>query len=206
MEKQWRDISIPLNKNMTTWPGDPPFSLKPAARIAHGDSCNVSEITLSTHTGTHCDAPWHFIEEGATLDTIDLSVFMGEALVLDFSSLPVIRAADLPPTQLPERILLKTAQSDRPTDAPFDPNFTALEEDAAARLVEDGVRLVGIDTLSIAPSGKSAPVHRALLQAEIVIIEGLRLGGVLPGTYEFLALPLAVDKADGAPCRALLRL
>lgn len=205
MGKNWRDISIPMRPGMTSWPGDPIYRFEPAARIAEGASCNLSEIHLCTHTGTHCDAPWHFIDSGKTLDQVDLSVFMGEALVVDLSAVDVIHAADLPEARLPERVLFKTRNSDRLVDAPFDPAFTALVEDAAERLVEDGVRLVGIDALSIAIKGKSGPVHRTLLGAGVIVVEGLRLAGVAPGPHEFIALPLPLAGADGAPCRALLR-
>lgn len=205
MRQTWRDISIPMHPGMTTWPGDPAYQFDAAARIADGASCNLSEIRMCTHTGTHCDAPWHFIDTGKTLDRVDLSVFMGEALVLDLSAVDVILAANLPQTRLPERILFKTRNSDRPADAPFDPAFTALEEDAAVRIAKDGVRLVGIDALSIAVKGKSGPVHRTLLGAGIIVVEGLRLAGVSPGMHEFIALPLPLSGADGAPCRALLR-
>ena len=203
--QQWRDISIPMFPGMTAWPGDPVFTLEPAARIADGASCNVSRIALCTHTGTHCDAPWHFIESGKTLDQVEPGVFIGDALVIDVPDARLVRAADLPATPLPERVLFKTRNSDLPVNGPFDPTFTALAEDAAERLVADGVRLAGIDYLSIAAKGHSGPVHRILLGAGIIILEGLRLAGIAPGVHPFAALPLPIVGTDGAPCRAFIR-
>lgn len=203
--QQWRDISIPMQQGMTAWPGDPVFSMEPAVRIARGASCNVSRISLCTHTGTHCDAPWHFIESGKTLDQIDPAVFIGDALVIEPADTDLVRAADLPAERLPERVLFKTRNSNLPVDGPFDPAFTALSEDAAERLVRDGVLLAGIDYLSIAAKGNSDPVHRILLGAGIVILEGLRLAGIAPGVHPFAALPLPIVGADGAPCRAFIR-
>ncbi len=204
MRQQWRDVSIPLRPGMTVWPGDPEFTFEPSSRITEGASCNMSHLTLGSHTGTHCDAPWHFIESGKRLDQVDTSVFMGGALVLEPTVTDHIRAADLPSDPLPGRVLFKTRNSEIPMDGNFDPSFIALEEDAAERLVKDGVRLVGIDYLSIAPKGKGAAVHRILLGAGVFVVEGLRLAGIAPGMHEFIVLPLPLVEADGAPCRAFI--
>lgn len=204
MDRYWRDVSIPLRPGMTVWPGDPEFTVEPVSSIAEGASCNMSQMTLGSHTGTHCDAPRHFIEHGKTLDQVDSSLYFGKALIIELKGEGPVRAADLPAERLPERILLKTRNSDIPVDGPFDPSFNALLEDAAERLVDDGVRLVGIDYLSIAPKGKGTAVHGILLGAGIFIVEGLRLAGITPGLHEFIVLPLPLAGADGAPCRAFL--
>ena len=204
MQYQWRDISIPMRPEMAVWPGDPPFRFEPASRMADGASCNTSKITMSSHTGTHCDAPWHFVDTGKTLDQVDPTVFIGDALVIALPEADLIRAADLPQTPLPQRVLFKTRNSNIPMDADFDRSFVALHEDAAERLVADGVRLVGIDYLSIAPFGNGTPVHRILLGAEVFVVEGLRLADIAPGVYDFIALPLPIAGADGAPCRAFI--
>ena len=204
MQYQWRDISIPLSPQMTVWPGDPKFSVEPAGRIADGADSNVSRITMSSHTGTHCDAPWHFVEEGAKMDEVDTSVFIGKALVVDLPDVDIIRAKDLPEEKLPKRVLFKTRNSFLPMDGTFDRSYVALHLDAAERLVADGVKVVGIDYLSIAPYRDAIPVHRTLLEAEVLIVEGLRLADITAGVYDFIVLPMPLVGADGAPCRAFI--
>ena len=204
MAAQWYDVSIPLRPGMTVWPGDPPFQFEPGARIAQGASCNTSVITCSTHTGTHCDAPWHFEDGGKRLDEVDTDLFFGDALLLEILDAAVISAPDLPAEQLPPRVLFKTDNSKRPPDAPFKEDFVALDAGAAQRLVDDGVRLVGIDSLSIAPRGASRPTHHILLANNVLVVEGLLLRDFQPGTYPFVVLPLPLANADGAPCRAFL--
>ncbi len=200
----WCDVSLPLHAGMTVWPGDPVFEITPCARMDAGDSCNVSQLRLGTHTGTHIDAPWHFDNTGKRLQQLDTALFFGDALLITCPEVDIIHASDLPATPLPPRILIQTKNAQLPPDAPFQEDFVALAEDAAQYLVEAGVRLVGIDYLSIAPKGQSGPTHRCLLENEVLIIEGLRLGGFSPGIYPFIALPLPLQDADGAPCRAFL--
>ncbi len=204
MQYKWRDVSIPMRPEMTVWPGDPRFSFEPASRMADGAACNVSRIAMSSHTGTHCDAPWHFVDDGATLDQVDPSVFIGEALVIELPDVDIIRAEHLPESKLPSRVLFKTRNSTIPMDGSFDREFVALHTDAAERLVTDNVKLVGIDYLSIAPFGDGVPVHRILLGAGVFVVEGLRLADVAPGVYDFIVLPLPIVGADGAPCRAFI--
>ncbi|MCK5862871.1 MAG: cyclase family protein [Candidatus Hydrogenedentes bacterium] len=204
MQCQWRDISIPISPEMTVWPRDPSFTIEPASRIASGAVCNISAMTMSTHAGTHCDAPWHFIEEGAKLDEVDTAVFIGKVLVIDLPQIDLICAVDLPTTKLPERVIFKTRNSFIPVDGEFDRNFVALHVDAAERLVADGVKLAGIDYLSISPYGDAIPVHRTLLEAGVFIVEGLRLADIAAGVYDFIVLPLPIVGADGAPCRAFI--
>lgn len=204
MAIQWHDVTIPMRPGMTVWPGDPEFEFEAASRIQAGASCNTSLLRLSTHTGTHCDAPWHFEEGGKRLHEVDSALFFGPALLIEWPERRSIRADDLPGGPLPPRVLFKTPNSERSTDGPFFADFVALEEDAAQRLVELGVRLVGIDYLSVAPKGQSGPTHHALLQREVFVVEGLRLAGMPPGLHEFIVLPMPLVDADGAPCRAFL--
>lgn len=204
MQIHWKDVSIPMAAGMTVWPGDPEFSLEPGSRISAGDSCNTSVIRLSTHTGTHCDAPWHFLDEGQRLHEVDTSVFFGEAALIACPGVDVVHADDLGPDPLPERILLRTSNSDFPPDAPFRTGFTGVAGDAARRMVEEGVRLVGVDYLSVAPFKASGPTHRVLLESQVFIVEGLLLDGIAPGVYPFVVLPLPLHGADGAPCRAFI--
>jgi len=205
LRHHWQDVTIPMRPGMTVWPGEPEFSFQPLSRIAEGASCNVSSIAMSTHTGTHCDAPWHFVDGAHTLDKVDRNLFIGEALVLSLPEVDVVDAAHLPENRMPTRVLFKTRNSEIPVDGMFDRNFAALSTDAAERLVADGVQLVGIDYLSIAPFDNGAPVHQILLSAGVFIVEGLRLADVSPGVHDFIVLPLSIEGADGAPCRAFIR-
>ena len=206
MKSAWKDVSIPMHNGMICWPGDAPFAFAPAARIADGASHNGSTLALSTHTGTHVDAPWHFEDDGKRLHEVDTDLFFGEARVIDLPDVDLIRAEHLTGTSLGSRVLFKTRHSNQPITDPFDTNFVALHDDAAQRLVEYGVRLVGVDYMSVAPyKQKGQPTHHILLQNEVLIVEGLRLAGVGEGPCDFVVLPLPLQDADGAPCRAFLR-
>ena len=203
MPIKWIDVSIPLRQETTVWPGDPVFEFTPTGRIARGDSCNTSRVSMATHTGTHIDAPWHFDDHGPRLNQIDPAIFFGQAELFDLPKVSVVTAADLGPGEIPPRILIKTRNSEIPCDGPFREGFVGLAADAAQRLVDEHVRLVGVDYLSIAPFKQEGhDTHRILLGNNIPCVEGLRLGGIRPGLYEFIVLPLHILGADGAPCRA----
>jgi len=205
MSVRYYDISIPLRVGMTVWPGDAAFELLPRTRINEGENCNTSWMGLSTHTGTHIDAPWHFEENGNRLEQIDTALFFGEAMLVELLDVDVIRAADLGPERLPVRVLFKTRNSQYPVEAPFRRDFVALAADAARRLVDDGVKLVGIDYLSVAPPQQPGQeTHHILLSNNVVVVEGLCLNGFSTSCYEFVVLPLALLGADGSPCRAFL--
>jgi arylformamidase len=201
----WKDVSVSMVPDMTVWPGDGTVSMRATTRVAEGAPSNVSEVTFSTHTGTHVDAPWHFIDDGKRLDGVDPAVFFGEARVYGFSELAVIGAEDFGEDPLPERILIKTRASHWSYEEAFREDFTALDPTAAQRLVDEGVKLVGIDYLSIEPFDQAdCPTHHILLGNEVFIVEGLRLADVVPGTYPFTVLPLPLVGVDGAPARAFL--
>ncbi len=205
MNIRWKDVSIPLREGMAAWPGHVPFSIQPGGRIAQGAGSNTSVLTICTHTGTHMDAPWHFEEGGRTLEQVDASLFFGGALVIEASGAPHITADALGPGPLPPRVLIKTINSDVPFEGPFRKDFVALEPDAAQRLVDEGVRLVGVDYLSVAPYQQPGQyTHHILLRNNVLIVEGLRLAGVPAGVHPFVVLPLSIDGADGSPCRAFV--
>lgn len=207
MGTQWIDVSIPMMEGMTVWPGDPPFTFEKASRIADGDSTNVSLIAMSTHTGTHVDAPWHFEDHGKRLHEVDSQVFFGGARLIDVGNVDLVTASHLGDAPLPPRILIKTRNSRRAAAVPFDTGYVALAEDAAQRLVDEGVRLVGVDYLSVAPFKQPGQgTHHILLQSDVFIVEGLRLETIPPGEVEFVVLPLPLHEADGAPCRAFVGL
>jgi len=201
----WIDVTIPMQPSMVVWPGDPAFTFEAAARIAEGESCNVSTISLSTHTGTHCDAPWHFENGGEKLHEVDTQIFFGEALLIDLPDVEIIRAKDLPKDKLPPRVLFKTRNAEYPHDAPFLKDYVALDACAAQRCVDDGVRLVGVDYLSVAPFKQPGqPTHHILLAAGVFVVEGLLLKNFAAGVYPFIVLPMHIVGADGAPCRAFI--
>lgn len=203
---QWIDVTIPLHTGTTVWPGDPDFETAPLQRIAAGDGCNTSLLRCCTHTGTHVDAPWHFEEDGKKLHEVDVNVFFGEALLIDLPDVDRIQAGHLGRGPLPPRILFKTRNSDYPADAAFRNDYVALGEDAAQSLVDNGVRLVGVDYLSVAPFEQPGqPTHHILLRNNVLVVEGLRLGGLSAGYCEFIVLPMALRDMDGAPCRAFVR-
>ncbi|MBI4728007.1 MAG: cyclase family protein [Acidobacteria bacterium] len=196
---------------MMVWPNDPPVSVEPAHRIARGDVANVSLLRLGSHTGTHVDPPCHFIEGAPAVDAIPLDALVGPAVVADLRGVSgAIGPEDLERLALPEgteRLLFRTDNSEiwgrRP--ARFPDSYVALSPEGARWVLARGIRLVGTDFLSIERAGAPGhPVHVALLSAGIVILEGLDLSGVEPGSYTLLCLPLKVAGGDGAPARAVL--
>ena len=203
------DITAPLSPSLPVYPGDPEVTITPIAQLQWGDATNVSRLTLSSHTGTHLDAPHHFFEEGLTIDSLDLRLLMGPARVCAFPHATMhLTAEDLRPLELAsiQRLLLQTPNAALWEKQGFQANYIALTESAAHLLVEMGVRLVGIDYLSVdAFERQDFPVHRILLGAGVLILEGLDLRTVPPDDYELLALPLLLAHGDGAPARVILR-
>jgi arylformamidase len=205
MAIRWCDVSIPMRPGMTVWPGDPPFDAAPLNRMAAGNTCNTTWIGCSTHIGTHVDAPWHFEENGKRIDAMDSSLYFGHALVIDLPALDMIQAEDLGTSPLPHRVLIKTRNSDYPVNGPFLQSYVALAPDAAQRLVDDGVKLTGVDYLSVAPfRQKGQETHHRLLRHGVLVVEGLCLRGIPAGTHLFVVLPLPLIGLDGAPCRAFI--
>lgn len=205
MALHWVDVSIPLQPGITGWPGDPHFACTPKLRLENGDDCNTSWIAMSTHAGTHIDAPWHYLPEGQRLHEINPNLFFGNAQVIEHEGEAPITAAALPERFQAQRVLLKTKASQRPPTAPFQTDFPALTPDAADHLIQQGIHLVGIDALSVDLfDAQDEPVHHTLLRNSVIIVEGLRLGNISPGVYGFVVLPLPLRDADAAPCRAFI--
>jgi arylformamidase len=200
------DISQTLQPGIATYPGDPEFFSHPVLSISEGKFVNVSAIRMGTHTGTHVDAPLHLNNSGGDVAAIPLENCIGPVRVLDFSNLMCIRAADLVSGEWTgvERVLFRTRSSSNPENA-FDRSFVWLDSDAAEFVAERGIRLVGVDAPSVDPfDSLELPAHRVLLGRNVVIVENLRLGQVLPGDYNLVCLPLKVAGADGSPVRAAL--
>lgn len=201
------DISIPVSTGMPVYEGDPPVEIEAVQRIARGDLANVSRITLGNHTGTHVDPPCHFIDGAATVDALPLEALIGPACVVDLTAANGISAMELEAAAVPdgtERLLLKTQNSQLWRERGFHRGFLGLQEDAARWCAERGVRLVGIDYLSIAPYDNPKPAHLTLLSAGVIIVEGLDLSAISPGRYTLICLPLKIKDGDGAPARAVL--
>ena len=203
------DVSVPLAAGIPTYPGNTPFQFEPVKRLAQGDSANVSRMVIGTHAGTHVDAPLHFFDGGAAADALALDLLIGRARVVDLPRRGGITADDLAAAGLREdlRVLFKTPNSAYWNGGgAFRPDYTHVTESGARYLVEQGVKVVGVDYLSVEEFKKpGAPAHRALLSQGVVIIEGLNLSDVEPGMYEMYCLPLRVAGADGAPARVVLK-
>jgi arylformamidase len=205
---EWIDVSVPLEDGMTVFDGERPFLRERTSAIADGAICNVSRMALGVHTGTHVDAPVHFIDGGDAAEAIALDALIGPAWVVDAIETTRITAADLDRFDIPAkevRLLFRTRSAHLWDTLGFEPGFVALDATAATELVRRGVRSVGIDYLSIAPIDDPVPTHRILFEAGVVVLEGLDLRSVAPGPYDLLCLPLRIVGSDGAPARALLR-
>lgn len=209
---EYIDISVAIRSDLPVWTGDPEVAINRASSIAAGDLANVTRLDMGAHTGTHVDAPLHFLDGRRSIEELDLNVLIGAAWVAEFDVPREITAVDLDAAGIPEgteRLLLKTRNSRLWTEKPasFDENFIGISVDGARWLVDHGVKLVGIDYLGVerfdsVPLG--APVHKTLLAAEMILLEGLNLSAVQPGAYQLICLPVKIQGADGSPSRAVL--
>jgi arylformamidase len=202
------DISSPLGADTPCFPGDPRIAVTRVRSIERGDPYNISALEMGSHAGTHVDPPIHFVPGGATIDRVDLAQLNGRCEVVEVPArVRTIGAAEL--VDVPrgvERLLLRTSNSDRwAAGASFFADYVALDTSAADQLVERGVRLVGLDALSIESDATGRfPVHHRLLGSGVLILEGIRLAGVAPGPYDLRLLPLRIADGDGGPARAAL--
>jgi len=202
------DVTVPLSASVPTYPGDPRFDIEFTHRLAAGDPYNLARFSLGAHSGTHVDAPYHFLADGAAVDELPLEILMGKARVLEIPARDRIRREDLEALDLRDdlRVLLKTRMSGQLRLPEFQEDFVHLTGDAAAYLAQAGLKLVGIDYLSVDRFGSADfEAHQALLGAGVVIVEGLDLSEVEPGEYDMACLPLRIVGADGAPARVVLR-
>ena len=205
------DISLTISPDMPVWPGDPKVVLKRVAKISEGDNANVSRLELSVHTGTHLDAPNHFLDQDkTTVEQLSLKTLTGRAYVLhlpdevDLITRTILENAEIPPRT--RRLLFRTRNSNQwaGQDNRFDEGFVAIDASGAEYLTERGVRLVGVDYLSVAPYRAGRPTHEILLGRGVVVVEGLDLSQVSQGRYTLYCLPLKLLGAEGAPARAIL--
>jgi arylformamidase len=201
------DISITLSSSTVRWVTSQPLELVERKRMRRGDTNNSSSIHASVHAGTHVDAPFHFVPEGKTIESLPLDVFIGPARVCALDVEKQITAADVRRLDLAgeRRILFKTRNSTLLHKPAYDPSFVSFSVDGAEALVEVGAQLVGLDYLSVARADEQVPVHRAFLDHGVVLLEGVDLSEVAAGRYELICLPVKLAGSDGAPCRAVLR-
>ncbi len=203
------DISLTITEDLPVWPGDPRIELKKISLIDEGEIANVTHISACVHIGTHVDAPGHFLGAGQTVENLPLDLLIGAAAVVEILVEGQISTSDLESAAIPggtKRLLIKTANSRLWAEAvkDFKEDFIALEADAATYLVSQGVEVVGVDYLSVAPFTDPAPTHKILLEAGVLIIEGLNLAKIDPGEYTLYCLPIKIGGSDGAPARVLL--
>jgi arylformamidase len=202
------DISVPLGEDTPVYPGDPPIEIIEHTSMADGDSSNVTHLSLGAHSGTHIDAPFHFSRQGKRIDELALDIFFGQAQVVEVSARDGYVTRDELIEQVEEgteRLLLKTANSRLWQKSGFEKGFVHLSLKAAEWIVKAGIKLVGIDYLSIEKfDSPDHAVHRMLLENSVVILEGINLFYVPPGTYKLICLPLRIKGGDGSPARAIL--
>ena len=206
---RWLDISVPLRNAMVHWPSNPAVRIENVKDMEHGASSTVSMISLGSHTGTHMDAPLHFIRQGIGIDKMPLDTTVGRARVIEIHDSESIKPEELVRNRIRrgERVLFKTRNSLRvwQTDT-FIEDFVFISKEAARFLAEHKVRVIGVDYLSVGGfKGDGIEIHRTLLEGGVWIIEGLDLSRIKPGKYDLICLPLKLDQGDGAPARAMLR-
>ena len=200
------DITRPLSARTAVYPGDTPVSLAAVMQMRDGDYCNVSSITMSVHAGTHIDAPRHYADDAPGVDALDLGILTGPARVVTLNAIERITREDLAGLgdMMGVGLLVHTRGSDTPDDV-FDPALAHFTPAAAEWLGEQGVRLVGIDTLSVdAAASTELPAHKTFLKHGVIIVENLQLSGVPDGLYRLVALPLKIVGCDAAPARCIL--
>jgi arylformamidase len=201
------DISLTLSPQSIRWVTAQPLELIERKRMSRGDTNNSSSIHTSVHAGTHVDAPFHFLPDGVTIESLPLDLFIGPARVCAADPGTHITAADVAKAGLKgeARVLFKTRNSTLLKKGAYDATFAPFSVDGAMALVDLGVKLVGLDYLSAAGANEQVPVHRAFLDHGVILLEGVDLSEVPDGRYELFCPPVKLAGSDGAPCRAVLR-
>jgi len=202
------DVSVPLDSTLPSYPNNLPFNLEAVKRLARGDSSNVSALHMSAHSGTHVDAPRHFFDDGTGTEALPLAMLIGRARVIEVRTRAGITADDLAGLDLSEdvRLLIKTTNSRLWGNPEFHKEYVGIAESGARYLVDHGIKVLGVDYLSVEVfETPGAPAHHLLLGGGTIVIEGLNLRDVDPGVYEMFCLPLRIVGSDGAPARVVLR-
>jgi arylformamidase len=209
-DNRWFDVSVPLSTGMVHWPGDPEPTFEPISEIEHGANANVTLCRMTAHTGTHMDAPLHFLPGQKGIDSFPLSVGIGAARVISIpAAYPVVTRAELENKDIKtgDRVLLKTRNSLRRWEnVDFQQDYVAINASAAQFLADAGVVLIGVDYLSVGVfQGDGSDTHRILLSSGVWIVEGLDFSQVPEGDYDLVCLPLRIRGCDGSPARVALR-
>jgi len=201
------DISLTLSSQSIRWVTAQPLELIERKRMSRGDTNNSSSIHTSVHAGTHVDAPFHFVPDGITIESLPIETFIGPARVCAVDAGTHVTAAHIATAGLQgeTRVLFKTRNSELLKKGVYDASFAPFSVDGAKALVGLGVKLVGLDYLSAAAANEQVPVHRAFLDHGVILLEGVDLSEVPPGRYELFCPPVKLAGSDGAPCRAILR-
>ena len=203
------DISLPVSESLVVWPGDPAIHITQPSHLDRGDLYTVSRLDLGAHSGTHVDAPAHFVRGGAGVDSLDLDLLVGPALVVHVPEAGVLTPEVMESLSIPpgtERLLFRTRNSDRwaSGEEGFWEDYVEVTDAGARWLLAQGVRLVGIDYLSVSTYTDLVPPHQTLLGAGVIIVEGLNLSSIAPGVYQLVCLPIKLVNGDGAPARTIL--
>ncbi len=207
------DISVPLNDKSPVWPGDPQVVIRQLSAISKGDETNVSQFRMSVHSGTHIDAPKHFINKAHGVGQINLKLLIGEVLIFEIDPIIRVISEDVLKSHyqwnqvgMIPKVIFKTRNSAFWSESPdtFRKDYTALDRSGAMALAEKNLDLVGIDYLSIALFEETALPHEILLSKNIILLEAVNLSGVEPGLYQLICLPILLADCEGAPARAIL--
>jgi arylformamidase len=204
------DVSLPVSPDLPTWPGAPSVEFERRLDIGRGDAVNDTNMYCNVHTGTHIDAPLHHLPDGVSAADISLDALIGPAVVVDLSDVEVVTPEALEQAALPvgtQRLLIRTRNSRWWVDGvrEFRTDFVALTAEAAQWIVDRGIRLIGVDYLSVQRFHDGPETHLILFRGGVVIVEGLNLAHVSAGEYELICLPLRLVGVEGAPARAILR-
>jgi len=202
----WIDISQPLTNDIAVWPGDTPFSYQVSVTKEQSGSVNIGKVTMSVHTGTHIDAPYHFDTKGRKVKDLDITIYVGICRIIDVSHLDTIGAKELEEINLDgiSRLLFKTKSTSIPTIFPN--SIPVLHPNLGHYLKQKGIKLLGVDIPSVDPiNSKDLETHHALFDNGVHILENVVLSHVLPGDYHLISLPLLIEEADGSPVRAIVK-
>lgn len=210
MAETFYDVSVSIRTDLPVWPGHPDVEMESVLRLSRGDENNVTSLGIATHTGTHVDAEWHFINDGRTLEALTPDRLIGPCFVADLTGVGSNASAqDFENAGVPDdttRLIIKTRNSDIWSTSPseFDTSYCGIAPDGAEWLVDRGIDLIGIDYHSVEPYGAPGTTHRIILGAGLIILETIDLRNIEPGHYTLYCLPLRIDGVDGAPCRTVL--
>ncbi len=204
------DITVPITEDMPVWPGSRGIQITPVKQMEKGDSSNDSRVDFNLHTGTHIDAPSHFVQNGRTIEQLPIDIFIGPCYVADLQNADKVTPENLSALNIPsgiERLLIRTKNSElwKNQSHEFDKDFIAFTKEAAQWVVDNGIKLIGIDYLSVQRYYDGPEVHQVLLGADIVALEGLNLSNVEVGFYDLICLPMKLVNTEAAPARVVLK-